>query len=425
MKAEIISIGDELLIGQVVNSNASWMAEELNKAGINVVQITTVSDDAEHIMSSLTEAISRAQIILMTGGLGPTKDDITKKTLMKYFGSEMVFHKPTYEHIKKLFKARNYYPVTDINKMQAEIPDNCIPLPNRVGTAVGMWFEQDNNIIVSMPGVPFEMKTLLLEQVIPKLLKKFKTGHIYHKTIMTTGIGESMLAEKIEAWVEKLPKNIKLAYLPQPGIVRLRLSASGSDENKLKEQVNKHCRSLHDYVPKAIFGFDDITLEKVIGNLLNKTGKTLSTAESCTGGYIAHLITSIAGSSNYYKGSIVSYTNEIKQNQLFVNKKDLEKYGAVSQQVVEQMAIGVKNLLKTDYALATSGIAGPDGGTDHKPVGTVWIAVASPEGVKSKLFHFGEHRGRNIRRSALMAMNMLRLKLIQDPIIKGQSSESC
>lgn len=425
MKAEIISIGDELLIGQVVNTNASWMAEELNKSGINVVQISSVSDEEEHIKASIKEAVHRADIILMTGGLGPTKDDITKKVLMEYFGGKPVFHQPTYEHIKQLFKARNYYPVTDVNRMQAEIPDNCIPLPNRVGTAVGMWFEQDDKIIVSMPGVPFEMKTLMVEQVIPKLQEKFKSGHIYHKTIMTTGIGESMLAEKIGDWVDKLPENIKLAYLPQPGIVRLRLSASGNDEGKLKELVNKQCRLLHNYVPKAIFGFDDISLENVIGKLLSKLGKTISSAESCTGGYIAHLITSIAGSSNYYTGSVVSYTNEVKVNQLLVNNEDIEKYGAVSQQVVEQMALGVRNLLKTDYALATSGIAGPDGATDEKPVGTVWIAVAGPDGVKSKLFHFGEHRGRNIRRSALMAMNMLRMELVKYPEIKEIAVENC
>ena len=425
MKAEIISIGDELLIGQVVNTNASWMAEELNKAGINVVQISSVSDEGKHIKASLREAVQRADIILMTGGLGPTKDDITKKVLMEYFGSKMIFHQETFEHIKRLFKARNYYPVTDINRMQAEIPDNCIPLPNRVGTAVGMWFEQGNKIFVSMPGVPFEMKTLMLEQVIPKIQKQFNSGHIYHKTIMTTGIGESMLAEKIDGWVENLPENIKLAYLPQPGIVRLRLSAAGKDENALKELVNKQCRLLHDYVPKAIFGFDDIALEEIIGKLLSKLGKSISSAESCTGGYIAHLITSIAGSSNYFAGSIVSYTNEVKVNQLLVSKEDIEKNGAVSQQVVEQMAIGVKDLLKTDYALATSGIAGPDGGTEEKPVGTVWIAVASPEGVKSKRFQFGEHRGRNIRRSALMAMNMLRMELIKNPKIIGQPVHNC
>ena len=410
MKAEIISIGDELLIGQVVNTNASWMAEELNKAGIQVVQISSVSDEGEHIKAAVNEASERADIILMTGGLGPTKDDITKKVLMEYFGSKPVFHDETFEHIKGLFKVRNY-PVTEVNKMQAEIPDNCIVLPNRVGTAVGMWFEQDDKVFVSMPGVPFEMKTLMTEQVIPKLKDRFGTTYIVHKTIMTIGIGESMLAAKIEDWVKQLPENIKLAYLPQPGIVRLRLSVSGNEEKILKEIVEQQSDKLYNYVPKAIFGFDDISLEEVLGIILKEKGHTVSTAESCTGGYIAHLLTSIAGSSEYFYGSVVSYTNQVKANQLSVSKTDIEKYGAVSQQVVEQMATGVRDLLKTDYSMATSGIAGPDGGTKEKPVGTVWIAIAGPEGVKSKLFHFGEHRGRNIRRSALMAMNMLRIEL--------------
>lgn len=412
MNAEIISIGDELLIGQVVNTNASWMAEQLNKSGINVVQISSVSDKADHILKSLKEAISRAEIILLTGGLGPTKDDITKTTLMEYFGAKPIFHEPTFEHIKELFGLRNYA-VTEVNKMQAEIPDNCIPLPNRVGTAVGMWFEQDGKIIVSMPGVPFEMKALMSEQVIPKLLKTFNIGNISQKTIMTTGIGESMLAEKIEEWENSLPTNIKLAYLPQPGIVRLRISAAGEDKTDLETLLKTYSDNLQKYVPKAIFGYDDISIEEVLGNLLRDLGKTVSTAESCTGGYIAHLLTSISGSSNYFTGSVISYTNEVKEKQLSVSKTDLDKYGAVSQQVVEQMAVGVRELLNTDYSMATSGIAGPDGGTDEKPVGTVWIAVANDQGVKSQLFHFGEHRGRNIRRSALSAMNMLRLELLE------------
>jgi nicotinamide-nucleotide amidase len=412
MKAEIISIGDELLIGQVVNTNASWMASELNKAGIDVVQISSVSDEGLHITNSLTEALARVDIVLLTGGLGPTKDDITKKTLMEYFNSKPIFHQPTFEHITKLFNLRNY-PVTEVNKQQAEIPDNCIPLPNKVGTAVGMWFEEHGKIIVSMPGVPFEMKTLMTEQVIPKLLNTFYIGNICHKTIMTTGIGESMLASKIEGWANALPQNIKLAYLPQPGIVRLRISASGENKCEIEQLLNDYCNDLQNYVPKAIFGYDDESLEEVVGNLLNQNGKTVSTAESCTGGYISHLLTSIAGSSAYFTGSVVSYTNEVKKNQLLVSKNDIENFGAVSQEVAEQMAVGVKNLLKTDYSIATTGIAGPDGGSEEKPVGTVWIAVAGPSGVKSKLFHFGEHRGRNIRRSALSALDMLRLELLE------------
>jgi nicotinamide-nucleotide amidase len=411
MKAEIISIGDELLIGQVVNTNASWMAMELNMAGINVVHIASVADEKDAIENALDQAAERADIILLTGGLGPTKDDITKKTLAVYFDADFVFHEPTYLHIKSLFEARNYK-LTPVNKKQAEIPDNCTPLLNRNGTAPGMWFEKNEKVFVSLPGVHFEMRPLLSEQIIPRLRKKFQLQHIFHKTIMTHGLGESWLAEKIADWSDSLPQNIKLAYLPQPGIVRLRLSASGPDKAVLENEVNNYCKSLHNYIPEAIFGYDDISLEQVVGRLLLKKKQTLSAAESCTGGYIAHLITSIAGSSDYFKGAIISYSNEVKMAQLGLGSFLLNQHGAVSGEVVEAMALGAQQKLKTDFALATSGIAGPGGGTDEKPVGTIWIALAGPKGVQSKLFHFGEHRGRNIRRSALSALNMLRLELL-------------
>lgn len=411
MKAEIISIGDELLIGQVVNTNASWMANELKLAGIQVVHIVAIADDPDAITNALSQAADRAELILLTGGLGPTKDDITKQVLADYFGGRIVFHEPTFEHIKSLFSSRNFK-LTAVNKQQAEIPDNCSILFNHNGTAPGMWFEKDGKIFVSMPGVPFEMKPMLSDQLIPKLKEKFQLPYIYHKTIMTQGIGESWLAEKIADWADGLPGNIKLAYLPQPGMVRLRLSASGTNKTQLEEEVNSCCRKLHAYIPEAIFGYDDISLEEVIGKLLLKAGQTLATAESCTGGYIAHLITSIAGSSNYFEGSIISYSNQVKSKILDVPKDVLEEKGAVSQEVVEAMATGARQELKTDFALATSGIAGPDGGTEEKPVGTVWIALAGPKGIQSKLFHFGEHRGRNIRKSALAALNMLRLELL-------------
>ncbi len=371
---EIISIGDELLIGQVINTNSSWMAAELNKAGIKVNKISAIADDREEIIEAIKHAEKSADIILLTGGLGPTNDDITKNVLAEYFESDIIFHDPTYQHIISLFSKRNYK-VTEVNKHQALLPEKCIPLFNKNGTAPGMWFDKDNKVIVSMPGVPFEMKGLMLDEVIPRLSGKYKLPAIYHKTIMTTGIGESMLAEHIDSWVSTLPKHIKLAYLPQPGIVRLRLSAFGADENKLKGEVDDYSDKLSLLIPKIIFGYNDISLEEVIGLLLKNNEATLSTAESCTGGYIAHLITSISGSSNYFKGSIVSYDNDVKVNQLGVNPHDIENYGAVSQQVAEQMAIGGRELLVTDYCIATSGIAGPDGGTEDKPVGTVWIAL--------------------------------------------------
>jgi nicotinamide-nucleotide amidase len=411
MKAEIISIGDELLIGQVVNTNASWIASELNMAGIQVVHIAAIADDKEAIVKSLDDASERADIILITGGLGPTKDDITKKTLAEYFDSKLVFHEPTFNQIKEIFKARNFE-VTDINRQQAMIPDKCEPLFNKNGTAPGMWFEKEGKVFVSMPGVPFEMKPMVTEQVLPRLNKKFNFGTIIHKTVMTTGMPESFLADKIKEWENNLPENIKLAYLPQPGIVRLRLTAKGHDKAALQKAVDLQVEKLKAIIGDIIYGYDDITLEEVVGQLLREKGKTLSTAESCTGGYIAHLITSIAGSSDYFQGSVVSYSNEVKSKVLGVPESDLIEHGAVSQQVVEAMVIGVRKLMGTDYAVATSGIAGPTGGTPEKPVGTTWIAVATPEKVVSKLFHFGEHRGRNIRRAALAALEMLRKELV-------------
>jgi len=412
MKAEIISIGDELLIGQVVNTNASWMAAELSKSGIRVVHIATISDKENDIRKALDDALKRADIVLMTGGLGPTKDDITKLTLARYFGVGMVFHEPTFEKVKAFFASMNIG-MTDLNREQAEIPENCTPLENNNGTAPGMWFEKNGKVIVSMPGVPFEMKPMMTDQVLPRLREKYKLGYIIHKTIMTTGMGESFMSEIIKEWEDGLPEHIRLAYLPQPGIVRLRLTAWGKDREALQEEVNEYCRKLHKYIPQLIYGYDEITLEEVVGNMLVERKQSVSTAESCTGGYLAHLITSIAGSSRYYTGSVISYANEVKINELGVSVEDLEKYGAVSQQVVEQMAAGIKKKLGTDYSMAVSGIAGPDGGTKEKPVGTVWIAVATPEGIESKLFHFGEHRWRNIRRSALAALNMLRLEMLK------------
>ncbi len=410
ISCEIITIGDELLIGQVVNTNASWIASELNKNGISVVKITTTSDEGLEIKDALIQAEKRSNIILLTGGLGPTNDDITKTVLAEYFDSDFIFHQPTFEHIKSLFKLRNYQ-VTEVNRNQAQIPEKCIPLFNSNGTAPGMWFEKDNKVIVSMPGVPFEMKGLMTDEVIPKLQNRFKLPSIIHKTVMTTGIGESMLASIIGDWEYGLPSHIKLAYLPQPGIVRLRLSGKGDFIKELENEIDNQVKKLNEIISNLIFGYDDITLEEVLGNLLKVKSKTLSTAESCTGGYIAHLITSISGSSEYFKGSVVSYSNQVKHEQLRVKENDLEEHGAVSKEVVEQMAIGCKKLLKTDYCIATSGVAGPDGGTVEKPVGTVWIAIATPDKVISKVFYLGEHRGRNIRRSALLGLNMLRKEI--------------
>ncbi len=411
MKAEIITIGDEILIGQIVNTNSTWIAEQLSLIGVHIYQITSVPDDRDHIIKTLKDAVERADLIIITGGLGPTKDDVTKLTLSEFFNTNMEFNEEAYQDIKKLFKNRGLE-LNELNKKQAELPANCRPLRNLNGTAPGMWFEENDKIYISMPGVPFEMKPIVTDQVIPLLRKKCGTDTIVHKTILTQGIGESWLSEKISDWEDNLPDNIRLAYLPQPGIVRLRLTAVGKGKNRLQEQINEEIEKLKSIIPHHIFGYDNDTLEAVVGNKLREKKKTVVTAESCTGGYIAHLITSVAGSSDYYKGSVVAYSNEIKETYLNVEHNNLLDHGAVSEPVVRQMAEGARQKFNTDFAIATSGIAGPSGGSDEKPVGTTWIAVATPDKVIAEKFLFGEERGRNIRKTALQALNMLRRELI-------------
>ena len=416
MTTEIINIGDELLIGQVINTNASWMAEQLNLTGFRVNQVSVIRDDREHILAAMAEAESRAEIVLISGGIGPTRDDITKHTLCEFFNTQLVFNMDAYRDVEDIF-ARRGYPVTELNRQQAELPENCISIENKLGTARGMWFEKERDgggktIFVSMPGVPFEMKAMMTSHIIPWLKKTFQTPFIYHKTLLTQGIGESFLAAQIDDWEKALPGHIKLAYLPQPGIVRLRLTGSGKEEQIIRQQVDAEINKLETLIPEYIFGFDGDTLEASIGQLLKERNATLATAESCTGGYIAHLVTSVPGSSCYFKGSIVAYSNEIKQNILGVISESLQKYGAVSKEVVSEMAIAAQTMFDVDYAIATSGIAGPDGGTADKPIGTTWIAIATPEEVFAKQFTFGDSRDRNIRRTALQALNMLRKKLI-------------
>jgi len=410
IQAELISIGDELLIGQVINTNSSWIAESLNASGIKVYQSLSISDNKEHILKTLEESMSRSDIIIITGGLGPTNDDITKETLCEFFDSKLVFNKKAYKNVEEIFRIRGFK-VNEINRQQAEIPDCCIPISNNNGTAPGMWFEKNGKIFVSMPGVPFEMKPMMEDFVIPKLLKHFKTNAIYHKTILTQGVGESYLSEIISNWEDNLSENMKLAYLPQPGIVRLRISAYGESEEKLKKEVELKTKELQKIIPDEIFGYDNDKLEEIIGKLLIKSGASISTAESCTGGAIAKMITSVPGSSNYYIGTVVAYSNEIKEKTLGVKRQTLIDNGAVSEEVVKEMAIGVKNKFNTDFAIATSGIAGPGGAVEGKPVGTTWIALASPNDCIAQKFLFGEHRGRNIRKAALTALNMLRKRL--------------
>lgn len=411
MNAEIITIGDEILIGQVVDTNSAWMAQKLNDIGIDVKQITSVSDNEEHIINSLNHARKRADIIFITGGLGPTKDDITKNTLCKYFNTTLVFDEKAFAAVEYQFKIRGKE-VTATNRKQAELPESCTPVYNKNGTASGMWFEEKGKNFISMPGVPFEMKAMMEDDILPQLKKKFKTPFIYHRTVLTQGAGESFLADMIENWEENLPGHIKLAYLPSPGAVRLRLTAKGNAE-KIKEETEDQVNKLKYIIEKYIYGYDDNSLEEITGNLLKEKKQTLSTAESCTGGYIAHLITSVPGSSEYFIGSIVSYANRIKENFLNVSSDILNNHGAVSEPVVLAMAKSVKEKFSTDYSIAVSGIAGPSGGTAEKPVGTVWIAIATPEKVFAKSFRFGNNRLRNIQVSGQTALNMLRKELLK------------
>lgn len=412
MLVEIITIGDEILIGQIVDTNSAWMGEQLNLAGIKVHQITSVSDNAEHIVKALDEAKSRVDLILITGGLGPTKDDITKHTLVKYFNTSLRFDEEVHQHVKALF-ARFGREVTGVNLKQAEVPVNCTVIHNANGTAPGMWFDQDGKVFVSMPGVPYEMKKMISAEILPRLKKKYNLPTIVHRTILTQGIGESFLSEIITDWENSLAeKNIKLAYLPSPGMVRLRLSTSGNDEKALLKTVEEKVEELNKLIRQHIYGYEKDTLEQIVGRLLKEKKQTLSLAESCSGGLIAHLVTSVPGSSAYFMGGVVSYSYESKTNMLGVTTETLEKYGAVSEEVVTQMAVGAKQEFNTDWAISASGIAGPDGGMEGKPVGTVWIAVAGPNGVKAKKFQFGGDRERNIAVTAITALNMLRKALI-------------
>jgi nicotinamide-nucleotide amidase len=410
INVEIITIGDEILIGQIVDTNSAWLGQNLNLIGFSVAQITSVSDKEEHILEALQLAESRADIIIITGGLGPTADDITKPALAKYFNSEMRMDAEVLADVTA-YVTKKGREVGERNKLQALVPEKCTVIRNHIGTAPIMWFEKDQKVFVSLPGVPFEMKEMMSSKVFPKLQEKFKTPSIIHKTIMTNGLPESVLADKIQEWEENLPQNFKLAYLPSPEAVRLRISVVG-DEPNLKELVELEAQKLKKYIGKYIFAYDDIYLNEAIGKLLLEKNATMATAESCTGGLIAELITSISGSSAYFKGGIVAYANEAKQNLLDVPAELIEKYGAVSQQVVEAMAKGALKKLNVDYAVATSGIAGPTGGTADKPLGTVWIAVASKDRVITRLSTINIKRDINMRIAANTSLQLLRFLIL-------------
>lgn len=412
MKAIIVTIGDELLIGQVIDTNSAWLGAEISKLGFDIIEKISIHDRQEDILYVLNEVSGKADVVLITGGLGPTGDDITKPALCEFFHTRLVVDKEVFDMVSAMMKARNF-PMNKNNRGQAEVPENCKVLKNPVGTAPGMWFEQDGTIFVSLPGVPFEMKYLMKENVLPKLKERFHSQAIIHKNIMTYGISEAQLAEKLTDFENNLPSEIKLAYLPDKGIIKLRLTCTCSNSIKAEELINRQLGNLYAVIPDVIFAEDEKNMEEVIGDLLSMKKKTVGTAESCTGGNIAHLFTTVPGSSAWYIGSVVSYSNSVKENILDVPEKFIESYGAVSQHVVESMAEGARKILKTDFAVATSGIAGPDGGTAEKPVGTVWIAVTSDKKTVSKCFNYGNDRLNNINRFTTAAMNML-LKMIID-----------
>jgi len=423
--ASIITIGDELLIGQVIDTNSAWIAQELNKAGIFVKRRVAVGDNENDIRIALDEESQHVDIILITGGLGPTSDDITKPLLCKYFNGKMIVNEDALQNVKYLFEKVFKRPVTEVNLKQAEVPDVCTVIQNKRGTAPGMWFvqrtpdgEKKGKIFVSMPGVPNEMQGMM-KTVIEKLKSRFELPVIVHKTLLTAGIGESMLAEQIKDFESALPSNIKLAYLPNYGMVRLRLTTSGYEKGIIEREIETQFETLKFLAKEYLVTDEDEPMEKVIGKLLSARNETMSTAESCTGGYIAHLITSIPGSSKYFKGSVVSYDNEVKENVLNVSDETLQTFGAVSKETVKEMLKGALDVLKTNYAIAVSGIMGPDGGSAEKPVGTVWIAVGSKSfdklRIETQKLNLRFDRMRNIQITSMNALNLLRKLILSEP----------
>ena len=406
-QASIITIGDELLIGQVIDTNSAWMAQELNKSGIRVVRRVAAGDVADEIWTALDEEQKHADIILITGGLGPTADDITKPLLCKYFGGKMIVNEEARQNVLDIFTKLNR-PIIERNLLQAEVPDVCKVILNKRGTAPGMWFTKNDKVFVSMPGVPHEMKGMMEDDVIPMLQKQFKFPNIMHRTLLTAAVGESFLAELIKDFEEALPKHIRLAYLPNYGMVRLRLSTTGFDKAKTETEVQQLFETLQSLVKDYMVTNEDEALEKVVGKLLIAKGKTMCTAESCTGGYIAHLLTSIPGSSKFFDAGVVSYSYQAKEDLLQVEHSTLETKGAVSEEIVIQMAKGALKNMRSDYVIAVSGIMGPDGGMPDKPVGTVWVAVGDKEKIEAQKLYFRFDRQRNIQLTATNALNLLR-----------------
>jgi len=410
MQAEIISIGDELLIGMTVDTNAAWMGRELTNLGIEVYQMASISDNREHIIQAIDESLKRSELVLVTGGLGPTSDDITKKTLTEYFNTRLVQDYTVLENIKKFMKNRGLA-MNENNLRQADVPEGCRVLYNELGTAPGMWLERNGRVLISMPGVPYEMKEIMEKHAIPAIIDYFRRPFIKYRLVMTFGTFEAHLSEILEDFEKEMPDSVRLAYLPTSGIIKLRLTARGEDPAMTDQVLNEQIEKLYKIIPEYIYGLDGISLEEATGNLLRDNNLTVGIAESCTGGNISRMITSIPGSSDYFTGSVIAYSNRLKIDELGVSKRDLELHGAVSEEVALQMAEGIRKKYNTDYGISTTGIAGPGGGTDEKPVGTVWIAVSSVHGEFSEQHNFAFTRTNNIRRASLAAINLLRKRI--------------
>ena len=415
MKAAIITIGDEILIGQIVDTNSAFIAKSLDRIGVEIHEMISISDNKQHILDTFAKCQNTVDLVIITGGLGPTKDDITKKTFCDYFEDVLVVNDEVLQHVTKLIEGFYKRAITQINKDQALVPSKCTVLQNQVGTAPGMWIKKENTVFISLPGVPFEMKYLVENEIIPKIVAEYKRPYIIHKTILTYGIGESLLSETIENWENDLPEFIKLAYLPSLGSVRLRLSARGTDKEILEKHIEENVISLSKIIGNFIVGFDDDeTLEIVLGRLLSQQNKTISTAESCTGGKIAQVLTSVTGASNYFKGSVVSYATEIKTSVLGLSEELIKGCSVVSAEVAKQMAINVKEMMKTDYAIATTGNAGPSKGDSKAELGTVFIALATPKEVIIEEFNFGQPREKVIDRTVMKSLEMLRKEILKN-----------
>ncbi len=413
IKAEVLTIGDEILYGQITDTNSQWISARLDEIGVKVVQKTTIGDSEEEILRGLKEAESRADIILITGGLGPTKDDLTKPTMAKYFDSEIALHQVALQELQTLFNSIGRE-LTAINRKQAELPVKCEMISNKLGTAPGMWFHERGKVFVSMPGVPYEMKAMITNFIIPKLVETFNTDLIHHKVIRTIGIGESWLSEMIEQWESNLPAHVKLAYLPSPGEVKLRLTATGTDKKQLEADVEEQINLVMPVIEKYVFGYNNETIQSAIGKMLIERQLTIATAESCTGGYVAHQITSVPGSSAYFQGSVIAYDNIIKENILNVDKSLMIEHGAVSEQTALEMAKNVRVKMGTDIGIATTGIAGPGGGTDEKPVGTIWIAYADETTAVAKKLQLSKTRDLNIKLTSVNLLNLLRVQILSN-----------